>query len=207
MRAASKLKMDQLVARMDMGGGMKSSQPACKISMLWNWYTVDTCFLSRSWHNHSKGAFAGSCIGVFFLVMASQWLHRFAREYDTAIIRRSTVRSSGLSEYKAELDSQELPVIGGPNPAVHAAGHRWLFAPSVAGVVALNLEHVIRSVLFAIEWGLSYIIMLLFMYYNGYIIICCILGALCGRLLFTYREPLNGSCLEDAQDMDKKCCR
>lgn len=203
------MSMDQLVARMDMGGGsMSSAKPSCKISMLWNWYTVDTCFLSRSWHNYTKGAFAGSCVGVFFLVMASQWLHRFAREYDSAIIERNTRRMSMFDDSKAEVDSQELPVISTPNPALHALGHRWLFAGSpVAGVMALPLEHLVRCLLFAIEWGLSYIIMLLFMYYNGYIIICCILGAFFGRLLFTYNEPLNGSCLSDSQDMDKKCCR
>lgn len=185
---------------------MDSTKAACKISMLWNWYTVDTCFISKSWHNHSKGAFAGSCIGVFFLVVVSQWLHRFAREYDSAIIQRQSPRIPIFDDSKAELDSQELPVTFSQNPAVYAVGHLWLFAP-ITSFNALPLEHVVRCVLFAVEWGLSYIIMLLFMYYNGYIIICCILGAFVGRLLFTYNEPLNGACLSDSQDMDKKCCR
>lgn len=186
----------------------ETSLSACKISMLWNWYTIDSCFISKSWHNHSKGAFAGSCIGVFFLVAVSQWLHRFAREYDSAIIQRQTARMAIFDSSKAELESQELPYVSSQNPAMYAIGHRWLFAPvSSFGVTALPVEHLIRCILFAIEWGLSYIIMLLFMYYNGYIIICCILGAFFGRLVFTYNEPLNGGCLSDSQDMDKKCCR
>ncbi|EEQ38578.1 putative copper transport protein [Clavispora lusitaniae] len=201
------MSLPQELSRMSMGGMSGKANPhACKISMLWNWYTVDSCFIARSWHNKSKGAFAGSCIGVFFLVLVSQWLHRFAREYDSALITKYSAQESADNS-KLEMESSKSATIA-VNPAVHAISHRWLFAPVPAsGIMASPFEHLIRCVLFTIEWGLSYIIMLLFMYYNGYIIICCILGAFAGRLLFTYNEPLNGSCLSDSQDMDKKCCR
>jgi copper transporter 1 len=52
---------------MDMGGSASGSPgAACKISMLYNWYTVDSCFLAKSWHVHTLAQFAGSVIGVFF---------------------------------------------------------------------------------------------------------------------------------------------
>lgn len=188
---------------MDMGS---SSSEACKISMLWNWYTVNTCFIANSWHVRSKGGFAGSCIGVFFLVVASQWLHRFAREYDVAIINKYASRRLAVGDNKLESESSlESRVV--PNPAGYAVSHQWLWRPLNEGINPNPFEQLIRGVLFTVEWGLSYIIMLLFMYYNGYIIISCILGAFFGRLIFTYNEPLNGACLADSQDMDKKCCR
>jgi hypothetical protein len=31
------------------------AHPPVQISMLWNWYTVDSCFLSTQWHIRSKG--------------------------------------------------------------------------------------------------------------------------------------------------------
>ena len=74
--------------------------------------------------------------------------------------------------------------------------------------------HILRVSIFVLQWGLSYIIMLLFMYYNGYIIISCIIGALVGRFLFNY-EPLvvsNGNSTSDfevAHDREtnyRKCC-
>ena len=37
--------------------------------MIWNWNTIDTCFIDESWHVKSNGMFAGSCIGVFFLAI------------------------------------------------------------------------------------------------------------------------------------------
>ncbi|SGZ56236.1 CIC11C00000005130 [Sungouiella intermedia] len=194
--------MDPLVNRMDMG----SSAPphSCKISMLWNWYTIDTCFIARSWHVKSKGGFAGSCIGVFFLVMVSQWLHRFAREYDVALI----TKYSQLDNVAKEADSEASYLAIPPQPELYTVSHRWLWKPLVAdGVRPSTTEHLIRGGLFTLEWGLSYMIMLLFMYYNGYIIISCILGAFFGRLIFTYNEPLSGNCLADSNDLDKKCCR
>lgn len=160
-----------LVERMDMGS-------SCKISMLWNWYTVDLCFIARLWHVRSQGMFAGLCIGVFLLVVASQWLHRFCREYDAALV--TTISQPPAS------------------PLAHALSHRWLFAPSTVPLP----HHVVRSLLFTVEWGLSYLIMLLFMYYNGYIIILCILGALVGKLLFSYNESI----CPGSDESDRKCC-
>lgn len=187
-----------------------SSEHACKISMLWNWYTVDSCFIARSWHVKSKGAFAGSCIGVFLLVVVSQWLHRFAREYDAALIAKYS-SAQPLSKATSEEDKSSLEDFSftrAKNPEWDTLSHSWLFASPAFGLArALLLEHSLRTIMFTVEWGLSYIIMLLFMYYNGYIIISCILGALVGRFLFTFSEPLNGACLSDSQDLDRKCCR
>lgn len=57
------------------------------MKMLWNWYTIDACFLTSSWHIRSSGAFAGSCIGVILLVIALEFLRRFGKEYDRSLLR------------------------------------------------------------------------------------------------------------------------
>lgn len=186
---------------MDMGHSKKSM---CKISMLWNWYTVDSCFIARSWHVKLKGTFAVSCIGVFFMVVLHQWLHRFCREYDAALINRG---SQKLEELDTKEGSVSTVKSDGVNPMVSAISHKWLFASrSIGAIYATPFEHITRSFLFTCEWTLAYFIMLLFMYYNGYIIISCILGAFVGRLLFTYTEPLNCSTFNDSFDSDRKCC-
>lgn len=66
------------------------------VSMLWNWNTVDSCFLAESWHVKTKGAFAGSVIGVFILVILIEALRRGAREYDRYLVRSAMV-SAGYS--------------------------------------------------------------------------------------------------------------
>lgn len=56
--------------------------------MLWNWNTVDSCFISETWKITSAGMFAGSCIGVILLVMCLEFLRRSVKEFDRFLIRR-----------------------------------------------------------------------------------------------------------------------
>lgn len=190
--------MSQVFARMDMGGAMADPH-ACKISMLWNWYTIDSCFLARSWHVHTKGQFAGTCIGVFLIVVAAQWLHRISYEYDYAIVHRARVAVMG-NDLGSPDDSDSLgkgapehthAIQGSPNPYAHALSHTWLWR-LLPGVRPTPIEHVVRTALFTIQWALAYLIMLFFMYYNGYVIISCILGAFFGKLIFSYTETMAG---------------
>lgn len=200
--------------------------------MLWNWYTIDTCFISRSWHVNSKGQFAGSCLGCFFLVLSAQWLHRVSREYDAAIARRKYLNlerdvtpdsssaekanHSSNSELETQGDKSALKYLPDNSftsnffqPILYTLGHSWMLdfqRGTRLGAAYPNLgEHIIRALIFTIQWGQSYIIMLLFMYYNGYIIISCILGALFGRLIFNY-EPITCVTRSESELNDKKCC-
>ncbi|KAG7194833.1 Copper Transporter integral membrane protein that functions in high affinity copper transport [Scheffersomyces spartinae] len=217
--ASATMSMASATASSSMSMGMKKG--GCKISMLWNWNTVDSCFIAKSWKVSSKGSFAGSCIGVFFLCIAAQWLHRFCREYDIAIGNKYVARTSlmnGVSEEgsNSSYDEKKLVNAGSSptlakDPLVYTLSHKWLFTWLTDATFANAYEHLVRTLLFTVEWGLSYFIMLLFMYYNGYIIICCILGTMVGRLLFTYNEPLvycgQNVAAADSHDADRKCCR
>jgi copper transporter 1 len=153
--------------------------------MLWNWYTVDTCFLSSSWHNTSKGMFAGSCIGVILLVVVLEALRRAGKEYDRYIVAQhakslasssSHVVSSASSANgtsKTPVTTAE-PACTGPVPAQH-------FRPSVMQQAVRALLHMLYVVpleliwsallIFCSQFAVAYFVMLLAMYYNGYIII------------------------------------
>jgi copper transporter 1 len=61
------------------------------VSMLWNWNTVDSCFLAQSWQIKSNGMFAGSVIGIFLLCMAIEGVRRLGREYDRKIVSQAKV--------------------------------------------------------------------------------------------------------------------
>lgn len=63
--------------------------------MLFNWTTIDACFLSPSWHIRTKAMFAGSIIGIFFLCMLIEALRRAAREYDRKITAMNRIDSKG----------------------------------------------------------------------------------------------------------------
>ncbi|EPE08387.1 ctr copper transporter [Ophiostoma piceae UAMH 11346] len=135
---------------MDMGG-------SCEISMLWNWNTVNACFISSTWQITSRGMFAGSCIGVVLLVIVLEMLRRAVKEYDRYLVRQ-------------HLETQSD---NGNKSACAAPG----FRPTV-------LQQAVRALLHMAQFAVAYFVMLLAMYYNGYFIICIFIGAYIGSFVF-----------------------
>lgn len=200
---------------MDMSSSSTSSS-ACQISMLFNKYTINACFLTSKWHIKSKGMFAGSCIGVFFWVILYLWWHRVCCEYDQALtkykadkFRQSNVSSCCCCEDGKEAassspdeSSQASPVVQSNSysssdssfikPIVNTFAHNWFGGKSgyqPDGSVAIYpsaFEHLFKAVLYTIEWGCSYLIMLMWMYYNVYMIATMVLGYFFGQLIFNY---------------------
>ncbi|KAK3081716.1 hypothetical protein LTS18_003521 [Coniosporium uncinatum] len=151
-------------AAMDMGTG------DCKISMLWNWYTIDTCFLSRTWHVRSTGAFAGSCIGVICLVVVLEFLRRLAKEYDRLLMRNwqrsiivpppTTQRAVCNPNSSDDDSSTRKPGASAVAAPVFAASEQLRFRPTV-------LQQAVRALLHMLQFAVAYFVMLLAMYYNG----------------------------------------
>lgn len=127
--------------------------------MLWNWYTIDACFLSSSWHIKNNGMFAASCIGVILLVIVVEFLRRLGKEYDAFVLRQA--RRQFASQYAGVKN----------------------FDTTVITFRATVLQQLIRSILHALTFAGAYIVMLLAMYFNGYIIISIFIGAGLGKFL------------------------
>ncbi|KAJ6138011.1 hypothetical protein N7471_004497 [Penicillium samsonianum] len=243
---ASSTGMD--MSGMDMGN-------SCKISMLWNWYTVDACFLAESWHIKSRGMFAGSCIGVICLVLSLELLRRLGREYDSFIVRRARLRRLYMSGSSTAQSISHVPLrseegdttkpancCGGnaepdfsadddlitplPSSPQNGASKKQASVSAAAapanalrdvGVQRIErqeamlapyrpsiVEHSVRSLLHMAQFAVAYIIMLLAMYFNGYIIICIFIGAFLGAFIFSW-EPVNLTQEFDATSVTK-CC-
>ncbi|CAK48213.1 uncharacterized protein An07g08310 [Aspergillus niger] len=153
--------------------------PSCKISMLWNWNTVDACFISESWHITSSCMFAGSCIGIVFLVICLELLRRMASEYDAFIINRARLKADTGDATKQDQT-------------------QFIFRPSQG-------ERIIRATLHVLQFAVAYFVMLLGMYYNGYIIVCIFVGAFVGFLLFSSGKVVGDEIRNDATSVTK-CC-
>lgn len=167
--------------------------------MLWNWYTIDSCFLAESWHVGSNGAFAASCIGTILLVMILEALRRVGKEYDDWILRGFQARAAqarlGYSQSQPSPSSSSSSATGNPSKGAtakvtpaSAAWKRLGGAGTAAGAAGRAvvfrvspLQQFFRAVIHAAALGLAYIVMLLVMSYNGYIIICVIIGGGLGK--------------------------
>ncbi|KAI5922087.1 putative high affinity copper protein [Camillea tinctor] len=161
-----------------MGNGAMESmnmEGNCRISMLWNWHTIDACFLSESWQVKSSGGFAALCLGVIMMVMLLEFLRGAAKSYDRHLIRQhvreiKNKHSSGDAADGALIAKGHPPLV--PTPPCR---------PSV-------LQQLVRALFHTVQFALAYWIMLLAMYYNGYIIICIIIGAFLGSFVFQWEQ-------------------
>lgn len=143
--------------------------------------------------------FAASCIGVAALVVALEFFRRIGKEYDALIVRQFkrnlNVRAAGFRSQSSLNESSE---------------------PPFATFRATPLQQLIRSTLHAVVFGLAYIVMLLAMYYNGFIIISIILGAGIGKFLcdwmvvqiplFAQRSYESGKNIDHQVDEASVCC-
>ncbi|KAI0885904.1 Ctr copper transporter family-domain-containing protein [Annulohypoxylon maeteangense] len=182
---------------MDMSG-MSMGGDSCKISMLWNWNTIDACFLASSWHITSSGMFAGSCIGVILLTMSLEFLRRTVKEYDRYLVRKHTsVPVAAMPTSSKDSDSKDAITSSAPlNPgARNSVG----FRPTI-------FEQAIRALLHMVQFAVAYFIMLLAMYFNGYIIICIFIGAYIGAFIFHWEYIDGGRGATSASQEPTVCC-
>jgi copper transporter 1 len=135
--------------------------------MLYDWYTIDACFISSHWHIASSGMFARTYIGVTLLVMHLEFLRRTAKEYNRHILRQF---QRSLIPCPTETKSCSSPP---NNPKNVFSARRVQFRPNL-------FQQVARVTLHMLYFTVVYFIILLAMYYNGYIITCTIIGAWLG---------------------------
>jgi copper transporter 1 len=140
--------------------------------------------------------FAGSCIGVICLVLCLEFLRRAGREYDSLIVRKARLRQASSEPLLA--DSTCDNACPAENNIINPIDTRKqaTSAPANASAPCLTpyrpslIEHTIRSLLHMVQFAVAYFIMLLAMYYNGYIIICIFIGAFLGAFIFAW-EPID----------------
>lgn len=159
--------------------------------MLWNWNVLDTCFISKSWQITSKGMFAGSCIGVFLLVITLEFLRRLAKEYDRFLIKQHAAKfRDASSPAVAAKPANTAAKTGGESvnsqETSRPAGIAMPpFRPNV-------LQQATRALLHMAQFAVAYFVMLLAMYYNGYFIICIFIGAYIGSFVFHWETLTTG---------------
>ncbi|KAK4164964.1 Ctr copper transporter [Cladorrhinum sp. PSN259] len=136
--------------------------------MLWNWNTINSCFLSQKFRIKSAGGMAAACISVLLLAFILEGFRRAVKEYDRHLVHRHLQK-------KYRLKQQGKNGLGGLDI-------------NLADARAFNsgFEQLVRTLLMTVTFILAYLLMLLGMYYNGYILICIFLGVFFGIFAFTW---------------------
>lgn len=141
--------------------------------------------------------FAGSCIGVILLVILLEALRRAGKEYDRYIVNQY-LASHGPANAVASSSSSDTS----KTPATIAAHIPTAqnFRPSV-------FQQAVRALLHMLQFAVAYFVMLLAMYYNGYIIICIFIGAYLGYFICGWESFSVGKGGQDRmQENATVCC-
>lgn len=168
--------------------------------MLWNWNVLDTCFISSSWHITSKAMFGGSCVGVMLLVILLEFLRRAGKEYDRFIVAQHTKALDPINHVPSSASSDNGTSKAPAATASCAPVAVSKFRPSV-------LQQAVRALLHMCQFAVAYIVMLLAMYYNGYMIICIFIGAYLGYFIFGWESfNVGGNGKDRMEENVTVCC-
>ncbi|KAK7725075.1 copper transpport protein [Botryosphaeria dothidea] len=170
---------------MDMGDG-----PKCNMNMLFTWDTTDLCIVFRSWHVGSTWSLIVSLFGVVVLCAGYELVREVSRRYEASVAARQggvKIGGSGVPDPRYPSDSDDNPTHNHVDESSSLLG--TTAGSSGRAVVAWSAREekrvkVIRAALYAVQVFYSFFIMLLFMTYNGWIMLAVAGGAFVGYLAF-----------------------
>ncbi|KGO71303.1 Ctr copper transporter [Penicillium italicum] len=168
---------------MDMGG-------KCNMNMLFNWSSENLCIIFRSWHITGPFSFLLSLIAIVILTAGYEGVRSATRKYEAAHAQRlSAFLSTTATTGDAEIAD---PIIAnGLADAIHNTHHESspLLVGSENRAALARKGKLTMAALYAIQVFYSFFIMLLFMTYNGPVMIAVAVGAFIGYLAFSEDTP------------------
>ncbi|KAL2814942.1 Ctr copper transporter [Aspergillus granulosus] len=166
---------------MDMGGDQ------CSMNMLFTWSTKNLCIVFSGWHVKGPLSLLGSLIVIVILAAGYEGVRQVTRQYEVAHARRLSAFSTapvGSNEIANEaLTGNETE----PQNQAHAhnpgASSRLLVGSDNRRAVERKGK-ITMAALYAVQVFYSFFIMLLFMTYNGFVMLAVAVGAFVGYLAF-----------------------
>ncbi|KAI9477408.1 copper transpport protein [Coemansia sp. RSA 989] len=141
------------------GHGDHGSRPMCAMNMALNWDTDNVCILFDFWRITSTTSLVLSCAAVFVLGYLYELSRARVRFWELATY-------SNGSAARAQLETPLVTADGFDKRA------RWM-----------------RALLYGLLVAYSYSLMLIFMTYNGFLILAVIGGAVVGHYKFSTDTP------------------
>ncbi|RPA88154.1 Ctr copper transporter [Ascobolus immersus RN42] len=143
-----------------MGGGdsMEAEVYRCSMNMLFTWDTTNLCLVFRWWHITGPFSLVVSLLGVVVLSAGYEFLRALTRRYEARI-------------NAASAPNEESSLLG--------TGRDGL-APGVSA----RKGKLVKAVLYGAQVYYSFFIMLLFMTYNGWVMIAVAVGASLGYIVW-----------------------
>ncbi|CAO3640971.1 unnamed protein product [Mucor hiemalis] len=146
--------------------------PPCAMNMLFNWQVKDVCVVFEWWHIHTATDLLISCIAVFCIAAGYEYLRVKSKTFDE---QWSQTEKKRVSEQRSLVGHGEEEI------ETNDTG----FSRKELLIIRSSRQHeIIRSLIYATLVAISFWLMLVFMTYNGFLMIATVLGAGFGHLIF-----------------------
>ncbi|KAI8343903.1 Ctr copper transporter family-domain-containing protein [Chlamydoabsidia padenii] len=132
----------------------------CSMNMIFNWQIKDVCVVFESWHIETGLGMVLSCVGIFVIAAGYEYLRVWTANLD---------REVALADVKRQVDGTDNDI---------------LLSQSLEQSNSYRRQQMLRSTMYATLMAISFWLMLVFMTYNGYLMIALILGAGVGHYMF-----------------------
>ncbi|KAI9476231.1 MAG: Ctr copper transporter [Benjaminiella poitrasii] len=146
----------------------------CKMNMLFNWQIENTCVVFRWWHISGPFSMFLSCVAIFLIAAGYEWI----RAYSSLI--ESRWKEAELLLQRNRIDEEEDDGLEGQQQQQQ----RTLVHAYEQHARLSRKRELIRSSIYAFLVATSFWLMLVFMTYNGYLMIATVLGAGFGHFIF-----------------------
>lgn len=144
------------------GSGSGSAAAMCSMNMLFTWNTKNLCIIFRWWRVSNTFTLILSLLGVVALTAGYEAIRSGSRRYEAYVEKKTTGITLG------DDNTENTPFL-------------W----SGKNQVEVNKKaHVIKALLYAIQNFYAFMLMLLFMTYNGWVMLAVGVGSFVGFLLF-----------------------
>jgi copper transporter 1 len=182
--------------------GHGDSGPMCNMNMLFTWDTTDLCVVFRQWRITSTLSLVVSLVAVVAICAGYEALREGVRRYEAALSR--SVENAPLPLSHSHSQSRSLPRFPSPPPSPSSPTPErysdesatetapFLLPPTAGQNREQNTRqaHVTKAVLYGIQNFYAFMIMLIFMTYNGWVMVAVSVGAGLGYLVFGGRTPV-----------------
>ncbi|MCJ1357996.1 MAG: hypothetical protein MMC33_007994 [Icmadophila ericetorum] len=186
-----------MTGHLDHGGmDMPSHRPMCNMNMLFTWDTTNLCIVFRWWHISNTFTLLLSLLGVALLTAGYEGVREVARRYEASSaeyanrLPRKSLSSSRFSLCQPSQD-EWAKRCHSVDDDDEPSSPKWPFAGKLMKQSEQKTK-TIKATLYAIQVFYSFFIMLLFMTYNGWIMLAVAVGAFIGYLTFGNASATKG---------------
>ncbi|KAF9973844.1 hypothetical protein BGZ73_002874 [Actinomortierella ambigua] len=166
----------------DHGGGGGDHGDMCSMNMLFNWDTKNLCVVFESWKIMTPLGLVVSILVIIAFGVAYELLRAKARQYDEYLKEGERKRNDAASLAN---EDDTINHVGGGHAREDEIGLLSSRPRSIRdGDRLTNQQQLIRSLLYMAQVFVGFFLMLIFMTYNGYLMIATTLGAGIGYFYF-----------------------